>query len=390
MSRLSIDPHSLPTQLILSLVALLTQALEQAREDMQQNLADLRQERAWSRHLLEAIVEGIVTLDRHGRITFFSRGAERITGWQREQVLGHRCDEILRPADSDLRFTQLIPTPGQRRKITFALPHRQATLAVSGARLLPPEAGQARVALVFRDISEEEAVHRLLGDFMANAAHEFRTPLSALAASIELLQDRRDPPKTEERAALLTSLQLGILGLQRLVDNLLEAASIETGHFQVHPRPADLREIVDEATRLIRPLLEKYGQRLTVTLPEDAPPVQADPRRTVQVLLNLLSNANKYGPEGAEIAVRATVEATGVRVIVTDQGPGIPPADRKRLFQRFVRLNQTEDKTQVGAGLGLSVTKAIVEAQGGQVGVRDHPGGGTVFWFTLPVAGETP
>ncbi|MGD9002657.1 MAG: HAMP domain-containing protein, partial [Anaerolineae bacterium] len=168
-------------------IALVAQALESARMDLQSTLYHLREEKAWTDHLLEAIVEGIVTLDQDDRITFFSHGAQRITGWSRDQVLNRSCDEVFRSVEVDEPFSQLVPAPGRKHKIVVELAGgRQATLAVTGARLTPPGGGDAEVALVFRDVTEEEAVNRLLGHFLANIGHEFRTPLSALAASTEL------------------------------------------------------------------------------------------------------------------------------------------------------------------------------------------------------------
>jgi PAS domain S-box-containing protein len=370
-------------------IALVAQALENARADLQQTLDQLRQEKAWTEHLLEAIIEGIVTLDRHGRITFFSRGAERITGWQRDEVLGRTCNQVFQSLEVDEPFSQLIPAPGRRRKIPVSLRDgHQAILAFTGARLLPPEGGDARVALVFRDISEEEAVHRLLGHFLANVAHEFRTPLAAVAASVELLMDQAPDLSTEELGELLTSLHLGVLGLQTLIDNLLEGASIEAGHFRVTPRPTDLSRIIAEAIRTTQPLLHKRGQGLVVELPAAFPVVRADPRRMVQVLVNLISNASKYGPDEAEITVGAIVSEDCVQVTIADRGLGIPPAQRQDLFRRFKYLGLGNDKAQYGVGLGLSVVKVIVEAHGGQVGVNDRPGGGSVFWFTLPKVDE--
>jgi PAS domain S-box-containing protein len=366
-------------------VALVAQALEGARADLQRTLAELRREKAWTDHLLEAIVEGIVTLDRRGHITFFSHGAEKITGWWRDEVLGRTCDQVFQPVETDEPFSRLIPAPGRHHKISVELRHgRQAILAVTGARLLPPARGDARVALVFRDISEEEAVHRLLGHFLANVAHEFRTPLSALAASVELLMDQAPDLSAAELEELLASLHLGVLGLQTMIDNLLEGASIETGHFRAHPRPCNIADSIAEAIRTMQPLLDKHEQRLVVELPAAIPVVYADPRRTVQVLVNLLSNASKYGPDEAEIKVGATGLGDWVRVAVVDSGPGVPAEHRGDLFRRFVHPDPDNDKAPVGAGLGLSVVKGIVEAHEGQVGIDDRPGGGAIFWFTLP------
>lgn len=371
-------------------VALVGQALESARSDLQRTLVELRREKAWTDHLLDAIVEGIVTLDHQGRVTFFSHGAERITGWSRDQVTGHSCDEVFHTVSPEPPFSAQIPLPGSRRKVQIQLPDgRQMVLAVSGAQLLPPEAGDARVALVFRDISEEEAVHRLTSHFLANVSHEFRTPLSAVAASVELLIDQAAELSPDELQSLLTSLHLGVLNLQTLVDNLLESASIEAGRFRVYPRPTPLHEIIAEAVATMQPLLDRHGQRLVVELPAAMPAVLADPRRIVQVLTNLLSNASKYGPVDAEITLAVSAADGWARVSVADQGPGIPAEQRRDLFRRFVTPAGQDSRSQAGFGLGLSVVKAITEAHGGQVGVDDRLDGATVFWFTLRCADWT-
>lgn len=368
-------------------VALVGQALEGARVDLQRTLDELRAEKAWTDHLLSAIVEGIVTLDEQDRITFFSHGAERITGWSRDAVLGQRCDLVFQTVDTDRPFSALVAGEGGRSKIPVLLHDgRHAVLAVTRARLLPPEGGAARVALVFRDISEEEAVRRLLSHFLANVSHEFRTPLSAVAASVELLLDQAPDLPPDELQELLTSLHLGVLNLQKLVDNLLESASIEAGRFRVHPRPVHLEGIIAEVIDVMQPLLDRQGQQLMVALPAVLPPVSADPRRTVQVLVNLLSNASKYSPDRAEIVISARVQDGWVRVAVADQGPGIPPEHRRDLFRRFAVPGPESGSGQAGFGLGLSVVKAVVEGHAGQVGVDDHPGGGSVFWFTVPLA----
>lgn len=377
------------TSVKVSEVAQVARALERARNDLLQTLTTLQAERDWSEHLLASIVEGIVTLDGEGRITFFSHGAARITGWARQEVLGQPCDAVFRLANSQQAFTRAIPEPGGRGKAdVFLSGGRVASLAITRAELAPSEAVEAKIALVFRDISEEEAVHRILGHFLANVAHEFRTPLAALAASIELLLDQASDLNAEELHELLISLHLGTLGLQTLVDNLLESASLEAGRFHISPRTTDLGAIVAEAAETMQPLLTKYEQNLTVELPMHIPVVRADPRRTVQVLVNLLANASKYGPPEAEIQLKVTINRAEARLSVADRGPGIPAKARADLFRRFIYPEEDSNTSQAGAGLGLSVVKAIVEAHGGQVGVDDRPGGGSVFWFTLPLARE--
>lgn len=367
-------------------IADVTYALEDARGALQHSLNQLRQEKAWGDYLLESVVEGIITIDRQSRITFFSQGAERITGWRSEQVLRNVIDDVFLLADRTVPFSQRIPSPGAKPEIvTILVDERPLTLAVSRARLAPPEVGKASLIVSIRDITNEEAMRGLLGDFLANITHEFRTPLTALAVSIELLLDQFSELSLDEIHELLVSNHLGVLSLQNLIDNLLEGASIEAGRFQVSPRPTELAEIVQEVARVMQPLMEKKHQSLRIDLPADLPLVFADPRRTNQVVVNLLSNAIKWGPQDSDIFLNLMVMGDEVRVSVVDQGPGIMPDHKQILFTRFGHVQSDDGRAECGAGLGLSVVKAIVESQKGQVGVEVRDGGGAIFWFTIPI-----
>jgi PAS domain S-box-containing protein len=215
-------------------VTMVAHALEKFRTDLQQSLNELRQTNDWNDHLLNSISEGIVVLDENGRVTFFSPGAERISGWTPEDALGRIDDEILHPAETSEPFSRFLPQPGHPYKVTLKRKDdRLITVAMTGAKLSLPSIGKAGVALVFRDITDNERIHHLLGQFLANITHEFRTPLSALAASTELLMDQNADLSAAELKELLNSLHLGIFGLQTLIDNLLESASLEAGRFRV-------------------------------------------------------------------------------------------------------------------------------------------------------------
>ena len=370
-------------------VTLVSQALESARVDLQRTLNELQRERAWIDHLLDAIAEGIVALDDRGCITFFSPGAERIAGWSQSEALNHTCDEIFHLAETSDTFSQHIPLPGQQSKILLEMEDgRQITLGITSAQLSSPDSGETGLVLVLRDISEAELIHRLLGGFLANITHEFRTPLSSIAASTELLLDQAPDLSQAELQKLLTSLYMGIISLQTLIDNLLESASLEAGRFQVYVRPSDLGEIIAEAVHMTQPLQEKYGQSLVVELPATIPLVLVDSRRIVQVLVNLLFNAIKYSPDETKIKLNAIVNQGRVRIAVADQGPGVPPGRQDELFYQFVHYDADDAKSRHGVGLGLSVVKAIIEAHNGQVGINNRPGGGAIFWFTLPLIEE--
>lgn len=248
------------------------------------------------------------------------------------------------------------------------------------------EAARADLQNTLAELRREKA---LTDHFLANVSHEFRTPLTAVAASVELLIDQAGDLTPQELHELLNTLHLGVLNLHKLVDNLLESANIEAGRFRVHARPASMGEIIADAAATMQPLLDRHGQRLVVELPAAIPVVMADPRRAVQVLVNLLSNASnaQRGLADSHVTISALLEGDGrtVRVLVADQGPGIPPEQRAVLLQGQ-RFAGAGGDTAGGFGLGLSVVKAIVEGHGGRWGIDDRPGGGAVVWFTLPRA----
>jgi PAS domain S-box-containing protein len=361
------------------------QALESARQALNESLLNLRREKEWSDHLLDSIVEGIVILDQENRIRFFSPGAERISGWRREDVVMQPCDLFFHPLEVEGPISSLLPRAGSQTTLAVEMAEgRRSSLAFSAAEFTPAGSEVSQTLLLFRDVSAEQVIHRLMGHFMANISHEFRTPLSAIAASTELLIDQVEDLTIAELHELLSALHLGILKLSTLVDNLIESASIETGHFRVTPRQVDLGQVIGEAVETMQPLLDKYQQNLDIELPIAIPLVYADPRRTLQVLTNLLSNASKFGPVGSTIRIVTSVEDGLIRVEVQDRGPGVAQEYQDFIFRRFATVPQEVSQGGYGIGLGLSVVKAIVEAGGGEVGVSQNPLGGAIFWFTLP------
>jgi PAS domain S-box-containing protein len=365
----------------------LTNTLEDGRIALRHSLQQLQAEKAWIEHLLNSIVEGMLTLDNENRITFASAGMSKITGAARDQLLGQRIDDIFLPLEGAVDFSGQLPAEGQQRRISVKLKNGQEKLlSISKSNLIPPEASSANRALVIRDVSNEEYIHRLLGDFMANITHEFRTPLAALEASSELLLDNLHSLSPAEIEELLVSLNLGIINLQTLIDNLIEAASIEAGRFKVSPQPVPFDRILSEALGIVAPLADKYSLKLISQPVEEMTLVMADQRRTVQVLVNLLSNAVKHSPEHASIQIRHDIVEEKLRVEVIDEGSGVPPGQRNNLFRRFAHLDTENERARQGAGLGLSVVKEIVEAQQGEVGITERQEGGTSFWFTLPLA----
>ena len=365
-------------------ISQLANTLEDARVALQHSMEQLQAEKDWIEHLLNSIVEGTLTLDAQNRITFASAGVGKIIERETDEIIGRKVDDIFLPVEGEVVFSNQLPSTGQQRRVSVKLiGGQERLLSISKADFIPPVASDANRALVIRDVSNEEYIHRLLGDFMANITHEFRTPLAALEASSELLLENLHNLSQAEIEELLISLNLGIINLQTLIDNLIEAASIEAGRFKVSLQSVPFDVILNEAQKVMQPLVEKYGLRLVSSPVTESINVMADRRRTVQILVNLLSNAIKHSPDNGLIQIKHSVIDGTLCVEVTDEGGGVPLDQRNHLFRRFSHLETTNERARQGAGLGLSVVKAIVEAQQGEIGITDSPDGSNSFWFTL-------
>jgi signal transduction histidine kinase len=238
-----------------------------------------------------------------------------------------------------------------------------------------------------RDVTAQAELLRLKEDFLLQVAHELRTPIASLSASLDLLhQDALTMPR-DEFSTMVNTLRRSALRLEHLVENLLDAGSIEAGTFQVRTIPTSVRHALQEALVFVQPIMEGKAQRLVTRIEPGGDRILADPRRTAQVLANLLANASKYSPDSTTMTVSARGADGYVRVTVRDEGPGIPLDEQPRLFQRFYRSRLVREAAG-GLGLGLTICRAIVQAQGGDIGIESAPGEGTSVHFTIPKARE--
>jgi PAS domain S-box-containing protein len=349
-------------------------------------VTDSLQNPGCSEALIQCLPEGIIVVNEAGQITFLNQSAERITGWVLADALGKSIDEVLHLATGRELFSEYLAQPASLRPpVNVTNRHGQdVTLSVATSCFDSTGADSPRTAIIIRDVTAEDTTQKLRSYFLANISHEFRTPLAALKASVELLLEGVREFSLDETLELARSIHLSVTSLQTLIDNLLESVSIEAGRFRVRRKLTDLNVVVAEAKLLMKPLLERRNQALVTDIPQDLPRVNVDPMRMTQVLVNLLSNASKYGPIDQPIEVCISLEPNDLlKVSVTDRGTGIFAEDKANVFRRFVRLEQ-KDQAQYGIGLGLSVVKTIVESHGGAVGLDERPGGGSVFWFTIP------
>ena len=247
--------------------------------------------------------------------------------------------------------------------------------------------GSAEVAEVSYAFNEMTAAleegEKLRQDLMADVAHELRTPLSVLQGNLRAILDDVYPLEKAEIARLYDETRL----LSRLVNDLRELAQAEAGQLSFNLQATDIAGVLRATVINFEPAAESKGIHLSAKVAGDLPPVLADPDRLAQVLRNLLTNALRHTPEGRQVTVSAATAGDAVEIAVTDSGEGIAPEDLPRVFDRFWRADRSRSRAEGGAGLGLVIVRAIVEAHGGQVSAAsDGPGQGSTFRFTLPIA----
>lgn len=369
-------------------IGTLASTLEEMRWQLLRLTADLHRRQSESQAIITGIIEGVFSVDRERAIRFVNPQAAALLGRAPGDIVGRFCGDVLNPRmpDGTRPCAEHCPIiharfrDGAQATEHVLLPDgRRRTVVITSA----PFAADQQVQ-VLRDETEREMVRRLRDAVLANISHEFRTPLSAQLASIELLLDQLPTLSTEQIGQLVLSLQRGTLRLTQLIDNLLESARIESGHFAIRRRPVALDEVIEDALELTRPLLVQRGQHASIELPFPLPPIEGDAPLLTQVFVNLLANANKFAPDGSSIAVGGAVGPRDVTLWVADQGPGMPASAAGALFGRFVRSHGDEPE-QNGVGLGLWIVQSIVERHGGAV-AAESSGQGTRVRVTLPIA----
>jgi len=241
--------------------------------------------------------------------------------------------------------------------------------------------------------AELDQAGKLKDQFLANVSHELRTPLNSVIGFSDLLLTMASPenPLTETQRDYLETIARNGRHLLELINELLDLSKIAAGRMELRLEALEVSALLREAADSVRAQLEARRHRLVIEPLPDHLMVTADRGRLRQVLLNLLSNAIKFSTDGGRVTLSARLEDSGaVRVAVTDTGIGIAPSDQRRLFQEFVQLDASESRRYEGTGLGLALSKRLVELHGGTIGVDSELGTGSTFWFTLRRAESRP
>jgi signal transduction histidine kinase len=255
---------------------------------------------------------------------------------------------------------------------TFAT---QSALAIQNARL-------------FREIADKsrqlEAASRHKSEFLANMSHELRTPLNAILGFSEVLAERMFGEVNEKQAEYLQDILSSGRHLLSLINDILDLSKVEAGRLELELGRFHLPTALDNALTLVRERATRHGITLSQTVDPGVADLVADERKVKQILLNLLTNAVKFTPEGGRVGVTVTAADGAITIAVSDTGIGIAPEDQAAIFEEFRQVGREDARTQEGTGLGLTLAKKFVELHGGRIGAESHVGQGSTFTFTLP------
>jgi signal transduction histidine kinase len=364
--------------------------LARTMDDMRRNLvepnSELRHREAEAQVVLEAVVEGVYAVDQERNIRYLNPQAARLLGVEAGEAIGKFCGDVLKPCGPN----------GTRPCTTTACPILRARQAggAQSVEQLQTSSGTRQTVItssrivnglqvqVLRDETELEGVRRARDTVLANVSHEFRTPLAAQLASIELLREGLKSSPPEKLDELVLSLERGTLRLTRLIDNLLESVRIESGQLDVRRQSIELADVVEDARALVEALLRQRRQPLEANVPAGLE-LQGDGTRLTQVFVNLIANASKFAPEGTAVRVGARADGNQISAWVEDSGPGLPDGDGVSIFERF-RRGGTQEPEPGGLGLGLWISRSIVERHGGSITAARTDEGYTRFTITLP------
>lgn len=366
--------------------------LSNINERLALKMREVLREKEKSHAVLASVADGVYVVDNAGEIVLWNKSAEIITGFEEDEMLGRECFTASSVTDGDeAQCTSMCGTAASMEEGAASVGYEvlacrkdgdKIWLSVSAAPIR--EAGEVvGIVHVFRDISEYKQIDRMKSDFVATVSHELRTPLtSILGFSKTLLRSDTNFPDASRESFLLEIVREGER-LARLIEDVLSVSRIEAGSLRLDLKPVEAAPAVQHVVTNVSRLTSIHN--FVINVPDGMRQVQADPDKLHQVLLNLIVNAIKYSPDGGPIIVSAEDGDEVILFSVSDEGVGISPEHIPHVFERFYRAARPRGGV-AGTGLGLYVSKSLVEEMGGRIWAESTVGEGSRFFFELPVA----
>ena len=341
---------------------------------------------------IDSLYDPVIITDAQGGVTKLNPAAEELFGPEARSIGRHVRDvahdsRIALAVSDTLRSQEPVAGEGAASVLPLVVAGTEHAFRLRTTPMRDETGRLLGAVALLEDITHMREIDRLKSEFIATASHELRTPLTSVQMSVHLLLEGVAGVLTERQSRVLEACREDCTRLERLMRDLLDLSKIEAGEAIPRLVPTTAGDLIVPTVESVRPQLEVKGIWLGIEVAPDLPRVRADPEQIGRVLSNLLSNALRHTDSGGRIRVSAARRDGQVAISVADTGHGIPPEYLPRIFDRFVRVPEAPSG---GAGLGLAISKGIVEAHGGQIVVQSRVGHGTTFTFTLPVIGEDP
>jgi two-component system phosphate regulon sensor histidine kinase PhoR len=352
--------------------------LDSSVQELGRRIEELSRDRVRMEAILSGMVEGVLVVNPQSRVQLINRAAQAMLRVD-VAATGRPYVEVIRHPDIAAQLAAALRGE-EAETLELALTRDRARTFV--ARAAPVAlGGSGGAVLVLHDITDLRRADQIRRDFVANVSHELRTPLTAVRGYAEALLD--GPVDTEETRKFLGIIARHSARMERLVNDLLRLARLDAKQETLDVVPCDIEQIFNNVVADLGPTIEAKRQQVISAVAPDAATVQADPAKLHDVLRNLLENAVNYSPEGANVQLAAARVNGSLAITVADSGPGIPPEDLSRVFERFYRVDKSRSGVG-GTGLGLAIVKHLVELHGGVAKAENQPGGGAKFTVTLP------
>jgi two-component system phosphate regulon sensor histidine kinase PhoR len=354
-------------------------ALDASVQELAGRLEDLDRDRAQMEAILAGMIEGVIVVDRQGRMQLANDAARRMLRLDALAISRHYVETIRHPAIAELVAAALA---GRLPDAIQLSPPRDESRTIM-ARAAPVSAsGTQGAVLVLHDITDLRRADQIRRDFVANVSHELRTPLTAIRGYVEALSE--PDTSADDRRRFLEVVTRQTLRMERLVKDLLQLARLDAGQETLEVVSFDVRSFVHNVVADLAPTAETRHQKIDTAVAADVGMLRGDPAKLHDARRNLVANAVTYSPERSTIRIQVSNIPQGMAVVVSDEGPGIPVEDLSRVFERFYRVDKSRARDPGGTGLGLAIAKHLVGLHGGEVWAENRREGGARFTITLP------
>ena len=385
-------------------VGILAEEFNSMRWNLKSAVEKLTEEEKKMTAIVNSIAEGLILVDSDNRVLHINPAAERLLDLSADSIDKDiteiiQNEELIQIFEEDQRQilqhkpTDQIPSKNEGinliSEVTLARYNETLVLRIIASPFLNENGLILGTVYLFDDITREKEIDQMKSDFISLVSHELRTPLTSIIGFVSFILDGKAGAINERQRNSLARVQRQSKRLAALINDLLDISRIESGRIQMDQTPISVLEIVTQRIEEIRPQADEKSIQLALTAPESVPDILGDEARMGQVFTNLIGNAIKFTPNNGEVSVEIEADGNLLHVEVIDTGPGIPPEERQKIFDKFYQLSDISTRQQGGSGLGLSISKSIVEAHGGKLWIDDgNQGKGSNFQFVLPVVKE--